>query len=62
MNEIPNITPIRPMDEAGALAWLRDQPGSRTDLPQAELARRWGCQPYTVSRWLQRWRRDGIFP
>jgi hypothetical protein len=60
MNEIPNITPIRPMDEAGALAWLRDQPGSRTDLPQAELARRWACQPYTVSRWLQRWRRDGV--
>jgi hypothetical protein len=37
-----NVTPIRPLDEAAALAWLKSQPGGRTNLPSAELARRWG--------------------
>jgi len=55
-----NVTPIRPLDEAGALAWLRSQPGGRTNLPAAELARRWGWQRYNVSRRLQRWSRDGL--
>jgi hypothetical protein len=56
----PNVTPIRPLDEAAALAWLKTQPGGRTDLPAAELARRWGWQRYTVTRRLQRWSRDGL--
>jgi hypothetical protein len=55
-----NVTPIRPLDEAAALAWLKSQPGGRTDLPAAELARRWGWQRYTVTRRLQRWRKDGL--
>ena len=36
------IAPIRPLDEAAALDWLRSQPGGRTNLPAAELGRRWG--------------------
>jgi hypothetical protein len=55
-----NVTPIRPLDEAAALAWLRSQPNGRTDLPAAEFGRRWGWQRYTVTRRLQRWRKDGL--
>jgi MarR family len=58
-NVIP-LQPVRPLDEAAALEWLRAQPGGRTDLPAAELARRWGWQRYNVSRRLQRWRKDGL--
>ena len=36
------IAPIRPLDEAAALDWLRSQPGGRINLPAAELGRRWG--------------------
>jgi MarR family len=57
-NVIP-MQPVRPLDEAAALAWLRAQPGGRTNLPAAELARRWGWQRYNVSRRLQRWKKDG---
>jgi hypothetical protein len=35
-----NVTPIRPLDEAAALAWLKSQPGGRTNLPAAELVHR----------------------
>src|SRR5258708_2003505 len=60
-DELPtNVTPLRPLDEAAALAWLRSQPGGRTNLPAAELARRWGWQRYNVTRRLQRWRKDGL--
>src|SRR5258705_10809053 len=58
--EITNVTPLRPLDEAAALDWLRAQPGGRTNLPPAELARRWGWQRYNVTRRLQRWRKDGL--
>jgi hypothetical protein len=58
--EISNVAPLRPLDEAAALAWLRSQPGARTNLPAAELARRWGWQRYHVSRRLRRWSRDGL--
>ncbi len=37
-----DIAPIRSLDEAAALEWLRIQPGRRTNLPAAELGRRWG--------------------
>jgi len=58
-NVIPML-PTRPLDEEAALAWLRAQPGGRTNLPAAELARRWGWQRYNVTRRLQRWRKDGL--
>jgi MarR family len=57
-NVIP-MQPVRPLDEAAALNWLRSQPGGRTNLPAAELARRWGWQRYNVTRRLQRWKKDG---
>jgi Meiotically up-regulated gene 113/MarR family len=61
MTDVPaNIVPVRPLDEESALAWLRSQPGGRTNLPAAELARRWGWQRYNVTRRLQRWRKDGL--
>jgi hypothetical protein len=31
------IGPIRPLNEAAALDWLRSQPGGRINLPAAEL-------------------------
>jgi hypothetical protein len=37
-----DVALIRPLDEAAALGWLRRQPGMRTNLPAAELGRRWG--------------------
>jgi hypothetical protein len=60
--ETDNVIPLqpKPFDESAALAWLRSQPGGRTDLAPAELARRWGCPRYKITRWLQRWRRDGL--
>src|SRR6266436_4922771 len=54
------VTPIRTIDDEAAIAWLRAQPGGRTKLPAAELARRWGWQRYHVSRRLQRWKKDGL--
>jgi len=38
---MPDIAPIRPLDDAAALEWLHRQPGRRTNLPAAELGRRW---------------------
>jgi hypothetical protein len=55
-----NVTPIRPLDDEAALAWIRAQPGGRTSLSAAELGRRWGWQRYHVSRRLQRWKKDGL--
>src|SRR5712672_2537423 len=54
------VTPIRTIDDEAAIAWIRAQPGGRTKLPAAELARRWGWQRYHVSRRLQRWKKDGL--
>jgi hypothetical protein len=54
-----DIVPVRPLDEAQALAWLRRQPGGRTTLSGAELGRRWGWPPYRISRRLQQWTKAG---
>src|SRR5260370_36346860 len=58
---MPNIAPIiRPLDEAAALEWLRSQPGRRTNLPAAELGRRWGWQRQRASRRLKAWQKAGL--
>jgi site-specific recombinase XerC len=46
---MPHIASIRPLDEAVALEWLRSQPGRRTNLPAAELGRRWGWRRQRAS-------------
>ncbi len=53
------ITPIRPLDEAAALEWLRGQPDGRTTLPAAELARRWGWHRQRAGRRLDAWAKAG---
>jgi hypothetical protein len=55
-----NVTPIRPLEEAEAIAWLRAQPGASTTLPAAELARRWGWQEHRVRRRLNAWQKTGL--
>ena len=55
-----NVTPIRPLDEEEAIAWLRAQPGASTTLPAAELARRWGWQEHRVRRRLNAWQKSGL--
>jgi hypothetical protein len=57
---MPGIAPIRPLDEAAALEWLRGQPGRRTNLPLAELGRRWGWQRQRASRRLKAWQKAGL--
>src|SRR3984893_14099913 len=52
--------PIRSLDEAAALEWLRSQPGRRTNLPAAELGRRWGWQRQRASRRLKAWQKAGL--
>ena len=37
-----DIVPIRPFDDAEALAWLRSQPDGRVTASAAELGRQWG--------------------
>jgi len=54
------IAPIRTLDEAAALDWLRGQPGGRTNLPAAELGRRWGWARHRAGRRIKAWARDGI--
>ena len=54
------IAPIRPLDEAAALDWLRSQPGGRTNLPAAELGRRWGWHRQRAGRRLKAWARAGL--
>jgi hypothetical protein len=53
------FAPIRILDEAEALAWLRTQPGGRTSLPAAELGRRWGWPRSRVGRRLKAWKAAG---
>jgi hypothetical protein len=55
-----NVTPIRPLEEEAALAWLRAQPGASTTFPAAELARRWGWQEHRVRRRLNAWQKSGV--
>jgi hypothetical protein len=55
-----DVAPIRPLDDDAALAWLRAQPGSRTDLRPYQLAAEWGWEQWRVNRRLGRWERDGL--
>ncbi len=57
---MPDIAPIRPLDEAAALEWLRRQPGRRTNLPAAELGLRWGWQRQRAARRLKAWQKAGL--
>jgi hypothetical protein len=50
---MPDIAPVRSLDEAAALEWLRSQPGRRTNLPAAELGCHWGWQRQRASRRLK---------
>src|SRR5216684_1142231 len=54
------LEPIRPLDEVAALEWLRCQPGRLTNLPAAELGRRWGWQRQRASRRLKVWQKAGL--
>jgi MarR family protein len=54
------IAPIRPLDEAAALDWLRSQPGGRTKLSAAELGRRWGWHRQRAGRRLKAWQKSGL--
>jgi len=54
------IAPIRPFDEAAALDWLRSQPGGRTNMPVAELGRRWGWHRQRAGRRLKAWQKAGL--
>src|SRR5258706_3278953 len=58
-NPTDNVTPIRPFDEEAAIAWLCAQPGGRTKLSDAELARRWGWNRKRVGRRLKAWAKSG---
>jgi hypothetical protein len=60
MPDASTITPIRPLDEAAALDWLRSQPGWRTNLPAAELGRRWGWHRQRAGRRLKAWTKAGL--
>ncbi len=57
---MPDIAPIRLLHEAAALEWLRRPPGRRTNLPAAELGRRWGWQRQRASRRLKVWQKAGF--
>jgi hypothetical protein len=54
------IAPIRPLDEAAALEWLRSQPGGRINLPAAELGRRWGSYRQRTGQRLKAWTKAGL--
>jgi len=57
---MPDIAPIRRLDDAAALEWPRSRPGRRTNLPAAELGRRWGWQRQHASRRLRAWQKAGL--
>jgi DNA-binding MarR family transcriptional regulator len=57
---VPDIAPIRPLNEAAALEWLRSQPGRCTNLPAAELGSHWGWQRQRASRRLKAWQKAGL--
>jgi hypothetical protein len=54
------VAPIRPLDDDAALAWLRAQPEGRTNLPAAELARRWGWHRQRAGRRIKTWMKEGL--
>jgi hypothetical protein len=54
------VSPIRPLDDEAALAWLKAQPGGRTSLRPFELAQRFGWPQYRVNRRLKQWSREGL--
>ena len=58
MHDASTITPIRPLDEAAALDWLRSQPGGRTNLSAAELGRRWGWHRQRAGRRIKAWQKS----
>jgi hypothetical protein len=58
-NPAGNVTPIRPIDDEAAIAWLRAQPGGRSKLSDAELGRRWGWKRQRVGRRIKAWVKDG---
>jgi hypothetical protein len=55
-----DIAPLRPLDEAAALEWLRSRPGGRTSLPAAELGRRWGWHRQRANRRVKAWQKAGL--
>jgi hypothetical protein len=59
-NEDDVVVPIRPFEEEAAIAWLRAQPGGRTDLSDADLGRRWGWNRKRVGRRLRGWNKAGL--
>jgi hypothetical protein len=54
------VSPIRPLDDEAALAWLKAQPGSRTSLRPFQLAEAWSWEQWRVNRRLKQWERDGL--
>jgi len=60
LHSASTIAPIRPLDEASALDWLRSQPGGRTKLSAAELGRRWGWPRQRTGRRLAAWAKAGL--
>jgi hypothetical protein len=55
-----DIALIRRLDEAAALELLRWQLDRCTNLPAAELGRRWGWQRQRASRRLKAWQEAGL--
>jgi MarR family len=56
---VTNVAPIRPFDDAAALAWLRAQPNGRTTLRPSELASRFGWSRQRASKRLKAWHKSG---
>jgi hypothetical protein len=54
------VSPIKMLDDDEAIAWLKAQPGARTTLPPAELARRWGWPRQRAGRRLKTWAKEGL--
>jgi MarR family len=54
------VSPIKMLDDDEAIAWLKAQPGARTTLPPAELARRWGWPRQRAGRRLKTWAKAGL--
>ena len=60
MPDASTITPIRSLEEAAALDWLRSQPDGRTKLSAAELGRRWGWHRQRAGRRIKAWQKSGV--
>jgi MarR family len=52
----PNV----PLNEEGALNWLRSQPAGHVTATAAELGRRWGWHRQRVGRRLAAWAKSGL--